>query len=80
MPPDAPRTVPAAPLWKAKRMTRTTRQAVEALLPPGATIDDLSDQEISALFEVIVQQADGAKDGLSASAPGNAAAHRLVRG
>ncbi|SDL26887.1 hypothetical protein [Paracoccus chinensis] len=61
-------------------MTRTTRQAVEALLPPGATIDDLSDQEISALYEVIVQQADSDEDGLSTSAPENAAAHRLGRG
>lgn len=61
-------------------MTRTTRQAVEALLPPGATIDDLSDQEVSALFEVIVHQADGDEDRLSSSAPENAAAHRLGRG
>lgn len=61
-------------------MTRTTRQAVEAMLPPGATIDDLSDQEVAALFEAIVQQADGACDGLSSDGFDDAGPHRLGQG
>lgn len=46
-------------------MTRTTRQVVEAMLPSGATIDDLSEQEVAALFEAVIRRADGAGEGLS---------------
>ena len=38
-------------------MHHPTRNAVEALLPPGTTVDDLSDSEVQDLFNSIVRQA-----------------------
>ena len=38
-------------------MHHPTRTAVEALLPPGTTVDDLSDNEVQDLFNSIVRQA-----------------------
>lgn len=42
---------------KAKMMTTTTRDAVDALLPPGKTVDDLSERELGELFRAVVRQA-----------------------
>lgn len=38
-------------------MHHPTRNAVEALLPPGTTVDDLSENEVQDLFNSIVRQA-----------------------
>jgi len=39
-------------------MHHPTRHAVEALLPPGTTVDDLSEREVQDLFNSIVRQAE----------------------
>lgn len=39
-------------------MPTTTRDAVDALLPPGTTVDDLSEHELGELFQAVVEQAD----------------------
>ncbi|WP_449042383.1 hypothetical protein [Paracoccus sp. (in: a-proteobacteria)] len=44
-------------------MHHPTRNAVEALLPPGTTVDDLSDSEVQDLFNSIVQQAKAEAEG-----------------
>ena len=42
-------------------MPMTTRDAVDSLLPPGTTLDDLSDRELGELFSAVVRQAAGYK-------------------
>lgn len=39
-------------------MHHPTRHAVEIMLPPGTTLDDLSEQEVQDLFDSIVRQAE----------------------
>lgn len=39
-------------------MPTTTREAVDALLPAGTTVDDLSEHELDELFQVVVEQAE----------------------
>lgn len=38
-------------------MLTTTRDAVDALLPAGTTVEDLTDRELGELFEAVVEQA-----------------------
>lgn len=45
-------------------MPTTTRDAVDALLPAGTTVEDLTDRELGELFEAVVEQAV-AEDGAS---------------
>lgn len=59
-------------------MHHPTRHAVEILLPPGTTLDDLSEQEVQDLFDSIVRQAEaeaegGAEPGPEAADPDRAA-------
>ena len=46
-------------ILKATTMPMTTRDAVDYLLPPGTTLDDLSDRELGELFSAVVRQAAG---------------------
>lgn len=40
-------------------MPMTTRDAVESMLPPGTTVEDLNDRELGELFKAVIRQADG---------------------
>ena len=50
---------PDGAFLKATTMPMTTRDAVDSLLPPGTTLDDLSDRELGELFSAVVRQAAG---------------------
>lgn len=40
-------------------MPTTTRDTVDALLPPGVTVDDLSDRQLGELFHAVVERTQG---------------------
>lgn len=46
-------------------MSTITREAVDALLPPGTTVDDLNERELADLFQAVVEQAE-AEEGTGA--------------
>lgn len=53
-------------------MSTMTRDTVDALLPPGTTVEDLSEHELGELFETVVAQAEAeaeAEEGTSAPCP-----------
>ena len=54
-------------------MNHPTRSAVEALLPPGTTVDDLSENEVRDLFNSIVQQTKAEAVGRLASSDADVA-------
>jgi len=39
-------------------MPTTTRTTVDALLPDGVTVDDLSERELGELFQVVLEQTE----------------------
>jgi|GEM_PF-5808063 len=39
-------------------MPTTTRNTVDAMLPPGTTVDDLSERELGELFQAVVEQTE----------------------
>lgn len=51
-------------------MSTMTRDTVDALLPPGTTVEDLSEHELGELFETVVAQAEAeAEEGTAAPCP-----------
>jgi hypothetical protein len=50
-------------------MPMTTRDAVDAMLPPGTTVEDLNDRELGDLFEAVVAQTEDEESPPSTARP-----------
>lgn len=55
-------------------MPTITRDTVDALLPHGTTVDDLTERELGELFRVVVEQTEAEGAALPADVPTPSAA------